>query len=107
MRAAAWLVETVAASSSRLKGSIAIVALLLLSRAQIQSPIANRIAKEPARKKLVVVTSLSIRSDPLNGGAPDKEPSASWPATNASAAIPMPRRQKLSTAALALAGRAT
>ncbi len=107
MRAAAWLVETVAASSSRPKGNIANVALLLLSRAQIQSPIANRIAKKSARKKPVVVTSLSVKSEPLIKRAPDKETRTSSPTTNASAAILIPRRQKSSTATLALAGRAT
>src|SRR5271154_6644078 len=107
MRAAAWLVETVAASSSRLKGSIATVALLLLSRAQIQSPIANRIAKKSARKKPVVVTFLSVKSEPLIRMAPDEEIRARSPTTSASAAILIPRRQKFSTAALALAGRAT
>src|ERR1700730_15019393 len=105
MRAAAWLVETVAASSNRLNGSIATVALLLLSRAQTQSPIANRIAKKSARKKLVVVTSLRGQSEPLIRRAPDKETRASSPTANASAMILIPRRQKTSIAALALAGR--
>jgi LmbE family N-acetylglucosaminyl deacetylase len=107
MRAAAWLVETVAVSSSRLNGSIATVAVLLFRRAQIQSPIANRIAKESARKKLVVVTSLSVKSEPLIRSAPDAKIKATSLATNPRAAIRIARRQKSWTDALALAGRAT
>src|SRR5271154_548222 len=107
MRAAAWLVDTVAASSSRLRGNNATVALLLLYRAQIQSPAANRIANKSARKKLVVVTSLNVKSEPLIRIAPEKVTRSNWPTTNATAAILIPRRQKSSTAALALAGRTT
>src|ERR1700758_2660588 len=107
MRATAWLAETVAASRSRLNGSIANVAVLLFRRVQIQSPIAKRIAKESARKKFVVVTSLSVKSEPLIRRAPDAEIRATSPTTNASAAIRMPRRQKSSTGVLALAGSPT
>src|SRR5271156_311500 len=97
MLAAAWLEETVAASSRRPNGSIAPVAVLFFLRAQNQSPIENRIAKESARKKLVVVTSLSVRSEPLISRAPDANIMAPSLIANASAAIRIPRRQKSST----------
>src|ERR1700751_965426 len=100
MRAAEWLLDTVEASNSRLKGSIAAVASLLFRRVQIQSPIAKNIAEEPARKKPVVATSLSVKSEPLIRSAADKETKASSPNAKASDAILIPRRQKSSTAAL-------
>src|SRR3984885_10856776 len=107
MRAAEWLVKTVAASRSRPKRTIAAVVLLFLIRAQTQSPIAKRIAKESARKKLVVATSFSVSSEPLIRRALDKQSRTSSPAIKASADILIPRRQNSSTAALALAGRTT
>jgi len=107
MRATAWLVETVAVSSSKPSGNMATVAVLLFLRAQIQSPIVNRIAQEPARKKFVVVTSLSVKSDPLIRRAADAKRMATSLVTSPSAAIRIPRRQKSSTTAHALAGLAT
>jgi hypothetical protein len=91
----------------RLSRSIAAVALPLLNRAEIQSPIASMIAKVSARKKLVVATSLRAKSEPLIRMAPEADIITTSAAINASAAIRMLLRQKCSTAPLALAGMAT
>src|ERR1700761_7613789 len=100
MRAAAWLVDTVAINSNRLRG---IIRVGVLRRAQNHNNIASKAALKPAAKNLALNRSCRCRSLSPSNDALERTTVTSSAATRESAAQRIPRKQKDSTEAEARA----
>src|SRR5277367_35902 len=103
MRAAAWLVDTVAISSNRLRG---IIRAVVLRRAQNHNSSASKAALKPAAKNLALIRSRKCKSLSPSNAALERITVNSSEAIRETAAQRIPRRQKASTETEARAGRA-